>query len=693
MHDAENQLIETERPDTTEVKTAYHDDRQVHTQTDGAGSVTTYLYDDLGRLASITDPLSNITAFGYDPVGNLTATQQPGGDCFATPTTGCVTNSYDAANQLQTVTYSDGTTPNITDVHYDDNGRRTQVDYGTSDTSTWSYDSLGPLTSSSDGTTVDYGYDLAGNLTTIDYPGDNTVTRVYDDAGRLTSSTDWNSNTTDFGYDEDSNLTTIDDPTGDQTDAFGYDRADRIDTIDMVAGSTTLAELDYTRDDNGQITAEDLTSLPGADHSWDYDTLERLTTQDTATTWGYDNADNPTTLGSTEQVFNTANQLCSTAPTTGTCTTPAPGATSHTYDNRSNLTTITPPAPATPTTLTYDQANRLTAHSTANATYTYNPDGLRTSKTVNTTTTEFTWDKTGGLPMLLTETQGTSGTHYLYGPGNLPYAQIDPTGTITYLHHDQLGSTRLLTNTTGTTTGTATYTPYGTPEATTGTLTPFGYAGQYTDEETGYQYLRARYYSPTTAQFITKDPITPLTREPHNYVTANPLNNTDPTGLFGFSAITGAIGGVVGAATGAVSHVADNGFSDARGFGAAVFGGAVGGAITGVCIGMTGGAAVHSGACGTAGSVVGGLVEGLVGGEGYSLRQAGLDATVGFAAGALGGIAANRVGFEINPGRIKPTKMVNVVRPRSYARHIYAHTTASSGLFIGGVSVARWLGC
>jgi len=37
----------------------------------------------------------------------------------------------------------------------------------------------------------------------------------------------------------------------------------------------------------------------------------------------------------------------------------------------------------------------------------------------------------------------------------------------------------------------------------TGTRTPFGYAGQYTDAESSLQYLRARYYDPDTQQFLT----------------------------------------------------------------------------------------------------------------------------------------------------------------------------------------------
>ena len=140
-----------------------------------------------------------------------------------------------------------------------------------------------------------------------------------------------------------------------------------------------------------------------------------------------------------------------------------------------------------------------------------------------------TWDHTAGLPLLLTEHTDTATTAHLYGPDGTVFETIHPNGTITYLHHDQLGSTRLVTTPTGTTTGTATYDPYGTP-TTTGTIGPFGYAGQYTDP-TGLQYLRARYYDPTTGEFLTRDPLTTLTRTPYAYANNNPLNLTDPTGL------------------------------------------------------------------------------------------------------------------------------------------------------------------
>ncbi|MGH9222656.1 MAG: RHS repeat-associated core domain-containing protein [Acidimicrobiales bacterium] len=56
--------------------------------------------------------------------------------------------------------------------------------------------------------------------------------------------------------------------------------------------------------------------------------------------------------------------------------------------------------------------------------------------------------------------------------------------------------------------------------------------GEYTDAETGFTYLRARYYDPGTGQFISRDPLTAMTGSPYTYVDGNPLNAVDPTGLY-----------------------------------------------------------------------------------------------------------------------------------------------------------------
>jgi YD repeat-containing protein len=66
-------------------------------------------------------------------------------------------------------------------------------------TTTNNWDSLGRLTSSTNGAgaTVGYGYDLAGRITSITYPGTTgIVKRGYDEAGHLTDVTDWAGHTT-----------------------------------------------------------------------------------------------------------------------------------------------------------------------------------------------------------------------------------------------------------------------------------------------------------------------------------------------------------------------------------------------------------------------------------------------------------------------------------------------------------------
>ncbi len=536
VYDAADQLVEVTRPDSTTLEYGYDLNGNRASYTDGAGHTTTYAYGDPALPAaatSVTDPLARTTGYSFDRAGRPTAMAAPGGSCGGSPS-GCTTYSYDGAGQMTSIGYSEAGTPDVTEIVYDDLGRRVEMTDSASTVLTWAYDSLGRMTSSGDGTdTTSYGHDLAGNVTTIAYPGSShTVTRGYDDAGRQISSTDWNANAAGFDYDPDGRPVEVLYPGGGQADSFAYDPAGRMDTVTMTAGAATLAAIDYTRDPAGQLTGEDQTGLPGPDRTWGYDDLDRLTDQDATPTWAYDDADNLTETSPGEvQVFDDANQLCSTAPTAGTCVTPAGGATVFDYDDRGNRVEADPASGPT-VNYGYDQADRLTQHDDATTTwtYTYRPDGLRASADDGVDTTGFTWDQTGGLAMLLTETTGTDRTHYLYGPGGLPYAEIAPGGAVTYLHHDQLGSTRLQTNTSAAVTGTVTYDAYGTPAASTGTLSRLGYAGQYTDP-TGLQYLRTRYYDPTTGQFLTRDALQRATGEAYGYASNTPLNATDPSGL------------------------------------------------------------------------------------------------------------------------------------------------------------------
>jgi RHS repeat-associated protein len=55
----------------------------------------------------------------------------------------------------------------------------------------------------------------------------------------------------------------------------------------------------------------------------------------------------------------------------------------------------------------------------------------------------------------------------------------------------------------------------------------------------GAFHLRARYYDPATAQFTSRDPAVAQTRSAYGYVGDNPLNATDPAGLFSVAACVG----------------------------------------------------------------------------------------------------------------------------------------------------------
>jgi RHS repeat-associated protein len=206
-----------------------------------------------------------------------------------------------------------------------------------------------------------------------------------------------------------------------------------------------------------------------------------------------------------------------------------PAPTSYSYDSRGDLTTITPPA-GTATTLTYNQARQLSGYN--NTSYAYDGDSLRMSKTTGGAAESFSWDLIGSTPRLLTDTTSIGTENYIYDPQGLPLEQISNTGTVTWYHHDAQGSTRTLTDNTGTVTGTATYSPYGTTTATTGTTTSLGYTGAYTDTETGNLYLINRDYDPATAQFLTVDPALTVTQAPYTYAGDDSVNNADPSGLF-----------------------------------------------------------------------------------------------------------------------------------------------------------------
>jgi len=107
-----------------------------------------------------------------------------------------------------------------------------------------------------------------------------------------------------------------------------------------------------------------------------------------------------------------------------------------------------------------------------------------------------------------------------------------------YYHHDNLGSSTILTDRTGQTVEHYEYSTFGQTSYQNNTSAfPVSnrYTGQVFDDETGLYYYNARYYDPQLGRFIQPDTIVPGASNPQNlnrysYVNNNPLNSTDPNG-------------------------------------------------------------------------------------------------------------------------------------------------------------------
>lgn len=529
-YDAAGRVTSVTRADGSTVTWVLDAAGQTTTRTDPSGT-TTYAYDAVGRVLSIADPAGRVTTYGYDPVGNLTAQTAPDGSV--------TTHGYDAAGRRTSTAYPDAT-PDVTWA-YNAAGQVTTVSDGTS--YTWTSTGLVSSVTSPTGT-VSYTHDAAGRVTTLTYPGTQTVGYAFDAAGQLVEATDWTGGQYTWAWTDDAQVASVTYP-NQVTTTVDHDSIGQATAITTSTHTgTDLLALAYAYDAAGQMTTQTaVRSATGRSppavattttSGYTFDPLGRLdqVTSTGAGAFGWDTAGRLTaTADGRTLAYDTAGQV------TGVIDPAANTSTAFDYGARGNRTTrhVTSMAGTATSTMTWDAADRLTTLTTPTATtaYTYDATGLRTSAAVTTgagTTTEhYTWDTTAPVPTLLTD--GENG--YVYGLGDTPLAQIGLTDdTTVYLHGDLIGSTRTVTDEAGDVVCDTDYDPYGRSTSSTGCTptTRFGYAGQYQDS-TGLTYLRARYYDPTTAQFLSVDPLVHTTHDPYNYTGGNPLQQTDPLGL------------------------------------------------------------------------------------------------------------------------------------------------------------------
>ena len=174
----------------------------------------------------------------------------------------------------------------------------------------------------------------------------------------------------------------------------------------------------------------------------------------------------------------------------------------------------------------YDSWNQLTKtmQNGKTASYTYNGDGLRMSKTVDGTTTSHIWD---GTNIAGDVTNGTV-TKYIRGIQLISSKTGSNESFYTYSAH---GDVVQLTNGSGNITKQYSYDAFGVEQnRDVNDTNTFRYCGEYFDGETEGIYLRARYYSPVSGRFITEDPICDVFNW-YVYCESNPILLIDPSGL------------------------------------------------------------------------------------------------------------------------------------------------------------------
>jgi RHS repeat-associated protein len=572
-----NELVRVTQPDGAFVERGYDELGRIETSTDPLGKSVSYEYLDLAREVRTSYPLSGTTTrttrSKYDPAGQL--------DWYLDEASRTTDYVYDPANRLTNVNYSHDATQNVVFTYYDRGSRKTLTD-GTG-TTTYGYDSLDRLqvVQHTNGSRVDYVYDPAGNITGITYPANvdtvrRTISRTFDEAGRMKTVEDFSGGITTFGYDQNSSLNSIQYPGG-ASSTIIPDAAGRLISMTHTLPSGPLFLLDYERDKVGavDVAREVRPGLSDVSHDYEYDGLHRLktdivlsTSSSARTEFDLDAASQITRTTSypipgdktyVDRYYNDANQLYSLVERTDAATTSSLG---FQYSLTGNRTKKLDAATNTAlTTYDYDQANRLTGftnHQTGDTgQYTYNGDGLRITKTgLGIGTLEMTWDVAQGLPLLLYDGHSS----YIYGPGGMLLAQAVEATAPTFpsapgsdqdmpssssastepLEHryymsDQLGNViAQFEPVQGLVLNTYSYDAYGRRECVpcTSGYNPFGYAGQYTDEESGLVYMRARYYDPATQQFISRDPLVGVSGQPYVYAGGNPVNAVDPGGQF-----------------------------------------------------------------------------------------------------------------------------------------------------------------
>ena len=185
------------------------------------------------------------------------------------------------------------------------------------------------------------------------------------------------------------------------------------------------------------------------------------------------------------------------------------------------------------------QGRRLLSYN--GTTFTYDVNGMRTTKAANNVTIAYYYDDGNLVAERRTTDSASSWLYYLYGVDGIAGFRYNNT---TYLFRKNIqGDVTHIYTESGTLVGQYAYDAWGNCailQDTNGvaTLNPFRYRGYYFDQENDLYYLQSRYYDPETCRFVNADDISYLDPETigglnlYAYCGNNPVMGVDPEGNF-----------------------------------------------------------------------------------------------------------------------------------------------------------------